>query len=135
MFHYIMLFAGLLAASWVYKDAKQWGYTKLWIVIWSLGTLFTVYIFFPLYLILGRKPQLKAKPENKDTMENITIEADAKFSGVVIDCPMCGKQVNEEYNNCPHCGYTLKLYCEKCQYELERDWKVCPNCQTKTPQK
>lgn len=122
---------GLLAAFWVYRDAQKYGYSKNIALLWAMGNIFMVLLFLPLYLLMGRKPQMHSNRR----VEEKTIDAEATFHGVMRDCPMCAKKVQEDFKVCPYCGYTLKLSCEKCGQELKREWKSCPYCQTEAPEK
>lgn len=117
---------GALVAIWVYNDAKKYGYSMLAALLWAVGNIAMVPIFFPAYLIFGRKPVMRS---NRKLEEDI-IEIDAEFVECTVDCPMCGRKVQEDYKLCPYCGFTLKPTCNKCGMELQRDWKACPTCQT-----
>ena len=128
----LILIIGVIAAVWVYRDAQKFGHTRTFALLWAVGTIVFFFVFFPLYLLLGRKPQMK---QNKK-IDSVTIEAEGEFTAVNLqDCPMCARKVEENFNVCPYCGYTLKLKCENCGEALKREWKVCPNCQTQTPEK
>jgi len=122
----ILHIIGSLVAIWVYNDAKKYGHSMLAALLWAVGNIAMVPIFFPAYLIFGRKPVMRSNRK----LDEVTIEVDAEFVDVTVDCPMCGRKVQEDYKLCPYCGFTLKPACNKCGMELQRDWKTCPTCQT-----
>lgn len=127
----LLMLLGIVAAFWVYRDAQKFGYSKNFALLWAVGNIMMVAIFFPLYLLVGRKPQMKSNRR----IEEKTIEAEAVFSGEVLDCPMCARHVQVDFKVCPYCGYSLTLNCENCGQELKREFKTCPYCQTEAPDK
>ncbi|WP_371380717.1 zinc ribbon domain-containing protein [Sporomusa aerivorans] len=118
-----------IAAYWVYNDARGRGHEMSTALLWSIGTLAALFIFLPLYLLLGRKPQFKAR-RNDDI-----IDVEATPVEETIKCPMCAGKIKEDYKACPYCGFTLKPACTSCGKELNREWRVCPYCQTATDAK
>lgn len=126
---------GALVAIWVYNDAKKFGHSMGTALFWAVGNIAMVAIFFPAYLIFGRKQVMKSNRNQSNKLEEVTIEVDAEFVETKIDCPMCGRKVEEDYKLCPYCGFSLKPTCAECGIELQRDWKSCPNCQTPTSEK
>jgi RNA polymerase subunit RPABC4/transcription elongation factor Spt4 len=126
--HIIFTLVAIVAAYWVYNDAKSNGHNTITVVIWTVGTLLMAVIFLPLYLLFGRKPVMKRRRDAKI----IDVEATAVDDKEKVNCPMCANKVQEDFKLCPYCGYTLKPQCEKCGQDLNREWKVCPYCQTPT---
>lgn len=43
-------------------------------------------------------------------------------------CPYCNYEVNAEYKFCPNCRSCLKKECISCGKELKPEWTFCPNC-------
>ncbi len=128
----ISLLIPVLAGCWVYNDAKTRGHTTGSAMLWAAGTVALLIVFLPLYLIIGRKQQVRTKPELRDEK---TIDVEATVVEETVICPMCASKVQEDFKICPYCGYTLKPKCETCGQELKREWKTCPNCNTSAPQK
>lgn len=115
---------GVIAAYWVYNDARGRGHELGTRLLWSVGTIFAIYIFLPLYLLFGRKPAMKPyRNQEIIDIEALPIEETVK-------CPMCAGRVKEEFKHCPYCGFSLKPACSSCGKELNREWRVCPYCQT-----
>jgi RNA polymerase subunit RPABC4/transcription elongation factor Spt4 len=94
-------------------------------LLWTIGTLAMPYVFLPLYLLLGRKPQMPVKRNNADI-----IDVEATPVEETIQCPMCASRIKEDFKICPYCGFTLKPKCESCGKELSREWRTCPYCNT-----
>lgn len=125
---------GIAAALWLYFDAKKRGFDLQTTLLWSagavlLGIIAPPFLFFYIafYSWRSRKGMMGAKK----VRDAIDIEATVIDDAIVkINCPMCASKVREDAANCPHCGYTLVPKCKACGKELNREWKVCPYCQT-----
>jgi hypothetical protein len=128
-----MYIIGLIAAVWVFGDARKHNYNFLMSLLWAGGTAAFIPIFLPLYILIGRRRIIMPKEEPRQIKDSI-IEGEAEFIGEEIICPMCAKSVRKDYKHCPHCGFSLHLKCE-CGCDLERTWKVCPECGKPTERK
>lgn len=115
-----------IAAILVYNDAKKHGHEMGSALLWALGTLAMLIVVLPLYLIFGRRPQLK---KNRADSNIIDIEATV-VDETYANCTMCGSKVKDDFNICPYCGFTLRPKCKNCGQSLSRGDKMCPNCQT-----
>jgi len=112
-----------LAAYWVYSDARGRGHGSTTALLWSLGTLFMLVVFLPLYLIFGRRLTPARRGEPAIDIEGVPVEE-------LMHCPMCGSKVKEDFKVCPYCSHTLKPKCEKCGQDMNREWRTCPYCDT-----
>lgn len=119
--HFLLLAAGIVAAYWLYNDARRFGHGQGTALLWAAATVPFPYIFLPLYLLFGRKPQAARRPPEVVDVEGLAVEE-------TMNCPMCGGKVKEEFKACPYCSHTLKPVCAGCGRELRRDWKTCPYC-------
>lgn len=119
------------AAFWVYNDAKRRGHELGSALLWALGTLAMLVVVLPLYLLFGRRPQLK---KNCKDPRIIDVEATV-VSETYTNCTMCGSKVKEEFNVCPYCGFTLRPKCNQCGQQLGRAAKICPKCETPVDKK
>lgn len=43
-------------------------------------------------------------------------------------CGTCHRQLDEEFQVCPHCAPGLDRQCPSCQRPAQSDWKTCPYC-------
>lgn len=114
----------MIAAVWIYRDAVKCGYSKDAALLWSAGAVILVYVFLPLYILLGRK----RRPASQNEAKEMVIDAEFKLSEEIEVCPNCAERVREEFVACPYCGYVLRPVCKSCGRDLERDWKACPYC-------
>lgn len=87
----------------VYSDAKSRGMEPL---LWALiAVLVPSFIGLIIYLVVRR-------------------------DHVVLSCPNCGCNVQENFVSCPNCGHRLTAGCNKCGTPLRPEWKLCPQCGT-----
>ncbi len=121
--HLLYIAVSAFAAYWVFNDARRFGYGTGMALLWALGTIPFPFVFLPLYLLLGRKPQPVKRAAEVVDVEGVPVEE-------TVCCPMCGGRVKEEYKACPFCSHTLRPQCASCGRELRRDWKTCPYCET-----
>ncbi|MCE5285789.1 MAG: zinc ribbon domain-containing protein [Pelosinus sp.] len=130
----LRLIIGLAAGAWLYWDAKKRNFDWQTILLWSAGAVLLgafappfLFFYIAFYSWRSRKGMMGAK-RAKDAID---IEATIIDDSILqINCPMCASKVREDAASCPKCGYTLVPKCPKCGKELEREWKVCPYCQT-----
>lgn len=131
----MMHLLGALAAVWVFQDSRKHGHGFVTSLLWAAGVTAFILIFLPLYFLWGRRRSLAPHEPTPEALQDITLEAEAEFVGERIHCPMCANSVREDYQYCPHCGFTLRLQCVKCGRDLQRGWKNCPDCGTSVPEK
>lgn len=43
-------------------------------------------------------------------------------------CPHCNYEINSDYKFCPNCRVCLKKECISCKKELKPEWTICPYC-------
>lgn len=120
--HTVLIIIGVVAAYWIYNDARRLGHERAAALLWAVGAVPFPFICLPLYLILGRKPKHVRRPAEVIDVEGVPVEE-------TTYCPMCGGKVKEDFKVCPYCSHTLKPRCEKCGRELRREWKACPYCE------
>lgn len=87
----------------VYQDAKARGMEPL---MWALiAVLAPSFIGLIIYLVVRR-------------------------DHVVLNCPNCGGEVQENFVSCPQCRQKLNANCGHCGAALRPEWKLCPQCGT-----
>lgn len=111
-----------LLAGWTFQDTRKRSQPWLASILWTLGTFSAPFLFFPLYLIFGRRLGVQQK-----TVDYIDVEA--KVVENKVKCPMCGKETDGDLPRCTSCGHSLRPSCPHCHEEVQRDFKVCPYCQ------
>lgn len=53
----------------------------------------------------------------------------------LLNCPKCGKNINESFAVCPGCGFSLRnRLCPTCGRTIEHSWNVCPSCANPIPE-
>ncbi|BBB91803.1 double zinc ribbon [Methylomusa anaerophila] len=45
-----------------------------------------------------------------------------------MQCPVCSKQIQDEFKFCPHCGNKVNTSCAGCGKSLQPEWVTCPYC-------
>lgn len=98
----------IVIGVYVYNDAKR---RKMNSVMWTLiSVLAPGFIGLIIYLI---------------------VRADRSL----LNCPKCGKNINESFAVCPGCGFSLwNRQCPTCGRTIERSWNVCPSCANSIPE-
>lgn len=43
-------------------------------------------------------------------------------------CPGCKHMIEKNFKICPYCNTKLQLFCDECGREIQRDWKSCAYC-------
>lgn len=95
--------SGFALAYWVYKDGKNID-----------------------KLIRSRKTFMRRKAQTSAKM------AEQPREIVLLECPECGEELEEDFEVCPKCGYELKpINCSKCGKEISRRFDFCPFCGNK----
>ncbi len=91
----------VIAAIFVYKDAKRRGMNE---VVWGLIGLLTPFLLGVFLYLICRNPLTELK------------------------CPKCGAFVDKTMENCPNCNSRLLTQCPVCHFPVQKGWKTCPQC-------
>lgn len=85
----IAMLIPMLAALWVFMDAKEKGRSEGQALLWAFGTFMALIIFLPLWLFVRWQ---------SDQKKNLRI------------CPSCRGSFKEipKARYCPYCGYPLE---------------------------
>lgn len=92
-----------------------------------LIVLTVIIIITVVYLILRKKPIEKNEPQ----MNSGSPDADKATVGYKHPCKYCDKLIPPNSKSCPFCGKNNPqgpIRCPKCNTPVEKDWKVCSNC-------
>lgn len=125
MMHLIGTILGLFAAWWIYNDAKKLGHSNAVSIIWAVAAFLFLIIAVPLYLLFGRKPAMKTSQKQDGVID---IEGEVIINA--INCPMCGRKIEDTHKVCPFCGFSIKRTCPNCGMEVDREQAACPSCRT-----
>jgi DNA-directed RNA polymerase subunit RPC12/RpoP len=72
------------------------------------------------------KEDKKPAPSNKKVMKSKVAKKPQ------IDCPNCGKKIDEDATECPHCGVEFEdeemIECPSCGKDIAADSQKCPHC-------
>jgi len=80
--------------------------------------------YFPLVTVLMLLYSSLALVSYKITSLKLLISYTKKIKA----CPICGKQVEENWKICPYCKTELYNICYNCGKEIDSSWIVCPYC-------
>ena len=94
----VTLLIGILAALFVYNDAKGRGHGEIMARLWSAGSMVMPYAILPLYLLIGRKVKQQSQYDSRDV-----IDIEGTVVEETIDCSLCGRSIKEDYLVCPYC--------------------------------
>jgi hypothetical protein len=100
----ISMLVGILAAFFVYNDAKSRGHGPITALLWAAGSTIAPIVVIPLYFLFGRK----AKSPDK-SYDNDIIDIEATVVEETINCPTCGREINGELVTCPYCQQPADL--------------------------
>ena len=93
-----------------------------------LATLLVVVLNLPgllLYLILRPKETLSQSYERALEEEALLRDVEERLS-----CPSCRAPIEKEFMICPECQTRLRRKCAKCGRLLDLRWTTCPYCGT-----
>jgi integrase len=88
------------------------------------------------YPALSIKPIVKKTPPKEEIDERIkdylARAGIPNHTGSVYKCPACSRDIDQNWNVCPHCGADIGITkCPKCNSSASASWKFCPYCKTK----
>lgn len=129
----ISMVVGVIVGFLVFRDARQRNKTMTMAALWAAGAALQPFIIGPIYLLWGRR--MADGQTSQGRREDDVIDIEATVVENSVPCPMCARQVQEDFKVCPYCGYTLQPKCGHCGQELKRGDKVCPHCQTAAGEK
>jgi len=128
---------GTLLQSIFVMFAILWGFTVLW--VWSDSSertsslLFrmSVTIFVLPFNIPGLIIYYLIRPPL--TIEEVYwSELERRYlvyeTAELNDCPKCDEALMPGFNNCPNCGYVIKVKCIGCGVMINREHKYCQFC-------
>lgn len=103
----------LIAAVWLYRDARSRDYYWLMWAIAPAMLLFLSGIAWIVALVLI-----------------IAVYTGVKPRGALLFCPHCKKRVHDELAFCPFCKRSVKRECLRCHRTVPWDAQMCPHCRS-----
>ena len=105
MHFFIAILIPMLAAIWVFMDAKEKGRSEGQALLWAIGTFMALIIFLPLWLFVRWQ------------------EGQTRNAKHVYVCPFCHNSFRNipRARYCPYCGQTLD--------DLEKSHTIDIECQ------
>jgi RNA polymerase subunit RPABC4/transcription elongation factor Spt4 len=113
---------------WVYRDIRSRTRDPL---IRIVAVLVTTILFLPgilIYLIM--RPAHSLDQEYQQTLEE---EALLQTIEDPLQCPGCARKIEKDWIICPNCQSRLKKSCHHCHKPMEITWNLCPYCGTPEP--
>lgn len=103
-------------------------------ILLQIFSILTVLLWTPLWIVIYLLIRPSRTLFERYYEEASILEEDLKdFNLDDIDelkkvCPNCKYEVNAEYKFCPNCRSCLKKECVSCNKELKPEWSICPYC-------
>jgi Double zinc ribbon len=114
---------------WTYTDARRRIVDPMLVGCATAASLFP-FVGTIIYVVL--RP-----PEYIDDVHERELEiqaAEAKLHEFDVGlCPHCDYRIERDFVRCPSCLRKLKERCVSCQRPLDREWAICPYCETEVP--
>jgi RNA polymerase subunit RPABC4/transcription elongation factor Spt4 len=118
-----MLALWLAMVFWTYHDIRA-RTQDIYVQVFGLALVLAFNVLgLLLYLILRPKETIAEAYERSLEEEAILQDLEER-----AHCPNCRQRVEKDFVVCPICQTGLKQQCLHCQRLLELDWTVCPYC-------
>jgi hypothetical protein len=128
----LILFVVVLYLSliyWTYADARRRIEDPMLVGCATAASLFP-FVGTLVYMVL-RPPEYL---EDVHEREIETQAAEARLHEAHSSlCPYCDYRVERDFVRCPSCLRKLKERCVSCSRPLDREWAICPYCETEVP--
>lgn len=105
-------------------------------ILYQIFSIFTVLLWTPLWIVV----YLLIRPSKtlfEKYYEEASIDEDLDLSDFEEEkrdevkkllCSKCSFEIQSEYKFCPNCSTCLKKDCTHCGKEMKPEWHVCPYC-------
>jgi RNA polymerase subunit RPABC4/transcription elongation factor Spt4 len=116
----------LALVYWTHADAKRRLDDPL-LVVCATAASFFPFVGTLIYTIVRPPEYLEDVRERELEMKaaRARIAADS-----VLACPYCHEEVEKDFLLCPNCQSRLRDPCPRCQRAVDLTWSVCPYCET-----
>ena len=112
--------------AWAFLDARRRIEDKFLIGCATVGAM--IPFLGPLVYLIVRPPELLADARERD-IEIAAAQARLN-SATAQQCPHCDAPGDKDFLRCPSCLRKLREPCGSCARPVEREWRICPYCET-----
>lgn len=108
---------------WTFMDIRSRSRDR---VIWVAATILVLlFNVFGLVIYLILRPHESLMQAYERSLEEEALLQEIEERPI---CPNCRHRVERDYRVCPNCQQQLKDVCRNCDRLVELDWPVCPYC-------
>lgn len=112
-------------------------------ILYQIFSILTVLIWTPLWIVvyllirpsktLFEKYYEEVQLDDEESWDfelekDETQEVEIKKVISKTNCPECNYEINSDYKFCPNCRKELKKFCIWCSKEINPEWTLCPYC-------
>jgi hypothetical protein len=128
----LILFVVVLYLSliyWTYADARRRIADPMLVACSTAASLFP-FVGTIIYMILRPPEYLEDVRERELEMQAAEARLHELDSSL---CPHCDYRIERDFVRCPSCLRKLKERCANCSRPLDKEWTICPYCETEVP--
>jgi hypothetical protein len=128
----LILFVVVLYLSliyWTYADARRRIADPMLVACSTAASLFP-FVGTIVYMILRPPEYLDDVRERELEMQAAEARLHELDSSL---CPHCDYRIERDFVRCPSCLRKLKERCANCSRPLDKEWTICPYCETEVP--
>jgi Double zinc ribbon len=128
----LILFVVVLYLSliyWTYADARRRIADPMLVACATAASLFP-FVGTIIYVILRPPEYLEDVRERELEMQAAEARLHELDSSL---CPHCDYRIERDFVRCPSCLRKLKERCANCSRPLDKEWTICPYCETEVP--
>jgi hypothetical protein len=128
----LILFVVVLYLSliyWTYADARRRIADPMLVACSTAASLFP-FVGTIIYMILRPPEYLDDVHERELEMQAAEARLHELDSSL---CPHCDYRIERDFVRCPSCLRKLKERCTNCSRPLDKEWTICPYCETEVP--
>ena len=128
----LILFVVVLYLSliyWTYADARRRIADPMLVACSTAASVFP-FVGTLIYMILRPPEYLEDVRERELEVQAAEARLHELDSSL---CPHCDYRIERDFVRCPSCLRKLKERCANCSRPLDKEWTLCPYCETEVP--
>jgi len=128
----LILFVVVLYLSliyWTYADARRRIADPMLVACSTAASVFP-FVGTLIYMILRPPEYLEDVRERELEVQAAEARLHELDSSL---CPHCDYRIERDFVRCPSCLRKLKERCANCSRPLDKEWTICPYCETEVP--